>query len=91
MPYPIVLLVESPILHPAPAKPGDFVVVHADRVEIVRQAPNNQGAWLSQWMQGNLTPASDEDASRLSELVRPSSPEPPRPKSLPLRRDEKAG
>ncbi len=77
MTYPIVLRVDTPILHPAPAKVGDFVLVWPDRVEIVRPAGNNQGGWLSQWMQGNLTPASDADAERLSQLVKTPPPEPP--------------
>ena len=76
---PIVLRVESPILHPAPAKPGDVILIYPDRVDIVRPAPNNQGAWLSQWMQGHLTPASAEDATRLRALMLPD-PEPPRPR-----------
>lgn len=89
--YPIVLRVESPILHPAPAKPGDLIVVHPDRVLIVRRTPNNQGGWLAQWMQGAITPASDEDAERLSELLRSSPPEPPPAKRRVLRRDRTVG
>lgn len=82
---PIVLRVESPIMHPAPVKPGDLILIYPDRVSIVRSAPNNQGAWLAQWMQGSLTPASDEDEARLRRLTLPE-PEPPRPRLLRLRR-----
>lgn len=88
MPYPIVLRVESPILHPAPAKAGDLVVIYADRVHVVRPAPNNQGAWLSQWMQGALTPASEEDAARLRTLL--DSPVPPPPMTPQRRRREQS-
>lgn len=67
--HPIVLRVESHTLYPAPAKPGDFVVVWPDRVEIVRPAGNNCDGWLRQWSQGHLTPVSADDAERLFHLV----------------------
>lgn len=85
MPDPIVLLVESPIMHPAPAKPGDLVLIYPDRIDIVRAAPNNQGGWLSQWMQGALTPTSASDEERLRSLTLPE-PEPPRRRTLSQRR-----
>lgn len=68
---PIVLRVESPIMHPAPAKPGEFLVIYPDRVHVVRPVPNNQGGWLSQWMQGALMPVSEADAERLRSLLHP--------------------
>lgn len=72
-----VLQFTSPVLHPAPASAGEFLVIYPDRCEIVRSTPNNQGAWLDQWMQGNLIPASAEDAERLAQLLAPEPPPPP--------------
>lgn len=63
-----VLRVESPILHPAAAKEGDFVVIYPDRCELVRRVPNNHGAWLSQWRAGRMEAVSEQDEDAMRDL-----------------------
>jgi hypothetical protein len=76
---PIVLQVETPIVHPVAARVGDLVILQpgTDRpVVLVRDVPPNYGALLGHVVGGTLSPRGDSDEALavLEELARLSPP-----------------
>lgn len=68
---PIVLRVETAIIHPIAARPGDHFIIQpgtATPVTLVREAPPNYGALLGHLMSGALSPRDDADETH-SQLV----------------------
>lgn len=71
-----VLRFRDNVQEPSPAKLGDYLVIYADRCEIVSRACANHSEWLRQWKAGRIEAVSNEDSHAMDELHRRSKHRP---------------